>query len=128
MCFVNHNGRDTMNEDVGAYRPFLSESVPLSFSKSSPTTLAVVSDRLRDDLPKTAFQTAACLLKNAERRVISINERKGRIRTPNLTHTQLFSQFRLIVLAWSMLIPPVIIRSARISFRFLICRLGQSSS
>ena len=39
------------------------------------------------DPPKPAFQTATCLLKNAERRVISIYERKGRIQTPNLTHT-----------------------------------------
>ena len=66
-----------MNEDIGAYRPFLSES--------SPTTLAVVSDRLRDDLPKTAFQTTACLLRNAEHPVISIYERKRTKATTAIT-------------------------------------------
>ena len=69
-----------MNKDIGAYRRFFgtsslsssslssSESVPLSFSESSPTALAVVSDRLREDLPKKAFQTATCLPRNVERR------------------------------------------------------------
>ena len=68
-CFVHHNGRDTMNEDIGAYRPFLwcfvfVFIVLVFFWVGSfilfPATLDVVSDRLRDDLPKTAFQNSAC--------------------------------------------------------------------
>ena len=91
-----------MNEDIEAYARFFgasssslssSELVPLSFSvfqESSPATLAVFSDRLRDDLPKTAFSKCwtSSGLENAERRVISI---QGYIPTPHLTHTQLFS-------------------------------------
>ena len=100
-CFVNHNegltGCFFGTSFSSSSSLSSSESVPLSFSESSPTTLAVVSDQLRDDPPKTVFKRP---LKNAEHRVISIYERKARIRTSNLTHTQatllLILIFRLI--------------------------------
>ena len=90
-----------MNEDIGTYWPFLWYFVfvfivlvlfRFLYLFSLPP-LAVVSDRLRDDLPRTAFHIVACLLKNAERRVISIvyERKKGTHPNSKLTHTQLFS-------------------------------------
>ena len=114
--FVNHNGRDTMNENIGAYRPFLSESVPLSFSESSPTTLAVFRIDFRDDLNQNGFSN--CCMPSEK------------CRTSRHQHTQptllLILSFVWSFLTWPMLIPQVIlIRSARIYFIFLILLIGR---